>query len=205
MKKLMFLVLTLLFLTTLAHAQSDGTPAPRPTPNPLIENQQTQDAMNRADDLNRRSDALRMTQEFPVKVPEKEKAFRELIEPLYRNSTEEEMTFMAPDPDDSAPYRDFLKQKNTGIIKLVADRGCADNAKVVNASLDCSKYPMPGAGSGYSFRFGDYRMHHLSDIVFRNGKFESLGVLDHGIMVDLGDVPIDSVTEKSEGDRKSVV
>jgi hypothetical protein len=199
MKKLLFLVLTVSLLAALACAQGDTTPIPRPTPNPVLENQQTQDAMRRANDLNRRSDELQMTQKFPVKVPEKERAFRELIEPLYRNSTDEERAFMAPDAEDSASYRDFLKQKNTGIIKLVADRGCADNAKVVNASIDCSRYPMPGAGSGYSFRFGDYRMHHISDIVFRNGKFEALGVLNHGIMVNLGDVPIDSVTEKSEG------
>lgn len=42
-------------------------------------------------------------------------------------------------------------------------------------------------------------MHHISDIVFKGSNFEALGTLNHGIMVDLGDVPIDGLDERSEG------
>lgn len=199
MKKLLLLVLVAAFTAASAYGQGDPTPVPQGTPNPVIENQSTQDAMRRAEDLNRRSTDLQMTEKFPVKVPEKYKEFQQLIEPLYRNSTGEERAFMAPASDDAAAFAELLRKKNTGIFKLISDRGCADNPKVVNASVDCSRYSMPGAGSGYSFRFGDYRMLHISDIVFRQGRLEALGVLNHGIMLNLGDVPIESVSEKTEG------
>jgi len=190
----------MLIFSMAASAQGDSTPRPGATPNPLYPGSETEDAVRRADDLNRRSDALRMTQNLPPEVPDsKKKEFRELIEPLYRDSSKEEREVMAPAEADRNSYSTYADKKDSGIIRLIADRGCADNAKVVDASADCARYTMPGAGSGYSFRFGDYRMHHISDIVFRKGNFEALGVLNHGIMVDLGDLPIDSVDENTAG------
>lgn len=201
MKKFLTLTIALLACTASTYGQQD-TPYPQATPNPLYPSERVEDAVRRGDELNRRSDALRMTQNLPPEVPdEKRREFAAMIEPLYRESTEEEREFMAPSPEDSAPYERFAGKKSSGILRLVEDRGCADNAKVVSASFDCSRYSMPGAGSGYSFRFGDYRMHHISDIVFKKGNFEALGVLNHGIMVDLGDVPFEAVTEKTEGVR----
>ncbi len=58
---------------------------------------------------------------------------------------------------------------------------------------------MPGGGSSYSFRVGDYVINRLADINFRKGKFEALAVLTHGIIVSLGDVPIESLDLKSDG------
>ena len=199
MKNLLFLSMIVLVVPAVAVAQGDTTPYPQATPDPLYPSQRTEDAARRAEDLNRRSDALKMTQNLPPEVPGKNKEFREMIEPLYRSSNDEERAYLAPDPEDSAAYQTFLRQKDTGIFRLVTDRGCADNVKVDSASADCSRLSMPGAGSGYSFRFGDYRMHHISDIVFRGSNFEALGTLNHGIMVDLGDIPIDGLDETSEG------
>lgn len=199
MRNILILTTFLLICAPFSFAQQD-TPYPQPTPHPLYPDQQTQDAVRRSEDLNRRSDALRMTQNLPPKVPEsKRKEFVQLIEPLYRESTDEEKAFMAPSEELAAPYSSFADKKDSGIFTIVEDRGCNSNPKVVSGSVDCSRYSMPGAGSGYSFRFGDYRMLHIADIVFKKGKLEALGVLNHGIMVDLGDVPLDSVTDKTEG------
>ncbi|QQS41297.1 MAG: hypothetical protein IPM63_18365 [Acidobacteriota bacterium] len=199
MKKFLILTTVLLACTSLTYGQQD-TPYPQRTPNPLYPGDQTEDAVRRSEDLKRRSDALRMTQNLPPEVPDAQrKEFAATIEPLYRESTEEERAFMAVSDEDKAGYERFAGKKDSGLVLLVEDRGCADNAKVVSASVDCSRYSMPGAGSGYSFRFGDYRMHHIADIVFKKGNFEALGVLNHGIIVDLGDVPFESITEKSDG------
>lgn len=199
MKKFLVLAIVLLVGGSLAFGQQD-TPYPRATPNPLYPGDRTEDAVRRSDELNRRSDALQMTMNLPPEIPdEKRREFAAMIEPLYRESTDEERAFMAVSDEDKAAYERFAGKKDSGIIRLAEDRGCADNAKVVSASFDCSRYSMPGAGSGYSFRFGDYRMHHIADIVFKKGNFEALGVLNHGIMVDLGDVPFEALTKKSEG------
>lgn len=200
MKKLIAGVFAAAILAVSAFAQTrPSTPYPQSTPDPIYPSQGVEDAMKRGEDLNRRSDELRMTENFPVKNRSKNKELFDLLEPLYRHSTDEERAFMAVDEADQAAFSEIIKDKHAGIFTLVIDRGCADNVKVVDASVDCAQYTMPGAGSGYSFRFEDYRMHHISDIVFRKGRFEALGVLNHGIMVDLGDIPIDSVTEKTEG------
>jgi len=200
MKRLLAGAFAAAVLAGAAFAQTrPTTPYPQGTPDPVYPSQGVENAMKRGEDLNRRSDELRMTENFPVKNRPKNKELFELLEPLYRHSTDEERTLMAADEADRNAFRDVTRDKHSGILKLIIYRGCADNVKVVDASVDCAQYTMPGAGSGYSFRFEDYRMHHISDIVFRKGRFEALGVLNHGIMVDLGDVPIDSVTDKTEG------
>lgn len=200
MKKLVFCVLIVAYLSAASLAQSrPSTPYPQATPDPLYPGSSTENAMKQSEDLNRRSIDLQMTEKFPVKTQRKNKELFDLLEPLYRRSTDDERAMMAGEEADQAAFSQFLRGKHTGMFKLIADRGCADNPKVVNASANCARYTMPGAGSGYSFRFEDYRMHHISDIVFRKGRLESLGVLDHGIMVNLGDVPIDTVNEKTEG------
>ena len=200
MKKFYCLFAFMLFSAASASAQSDSTPYPQNTPNPIYADPQVQNAVKRSDDLNRRSDALKMTQNLPPSIPDsKRREFRDLIEPLYRESTDEEREFLKADDEDVQAHRLLAGKKDSGLFRLMADRGCADNTKVVDASAQCANLTMPGAGAGYSFRMGDYRMHHISDLVLKPGRVEALGVLNHGIMVDLGDVPIEQVTEKTEG------
>ncbi len=200
MKKFLYLFVLMLFSTAAASAQSDSTPYPQNTPNPIYPNPQVENAVKRSEDLNRRSDALRMTQNLPPSIPDsKRREFQDLIEPLYRESTDEERQYLAASDEDARAHAQLAGKKDSGLFRLIADRGCANNTKVVDASSQCANLTMPGAGAGYSFRMGDYRMHHISDLVLKPGRFEALGVLNHGIMVDLGDVPIEQVTEKTDG------
>ena len=195
------LFLSLFFASAAALlAQGGSTPYPRPTPDPVFPDERTSDAVRRAEDLNRRSEALRMTQNLPPAVPDDKRAeFFAMIDPFYRATTEEERAMMAPASDDLEAYSETIKGKDSGIFRLLRDKGCASNPKVVSASEDCARLTMPGAGSGYSFRMADYRILHLADLVFNKGMFEALGVLNHGIMTDLGDIPIESVSGKTEG------
>jgi hypothetical protein len=121
------------------------------------------------------------------------------VAPLYRKPTARELKTVAPNPALLAKYAGFLRQPKTGLTKLIDDKGCAENTKVVVATENCLKYTMPGAGSSFSFRAGRYRIPRLADITFTNKSFLAAGVLLHGIFVNLGDVPLEQATLRTKG------
>ena len=126
-------------------------------------------------------------------------ALQRLTNPLYRKATKEELKAIAPNRQLLQKYAAFLRQPNTGLTKLVADAGCAQNSKVIVATKECLKYTMPGAGFAYSFRTENYRIPRLADIIFTDNSFQASGVLLHGIFVNVGDVPLEKVTLQTEG------
>lgn len=121
------------------------------------------------------------------------------IERIYRNTNKEELKTLAPNREDSDKFAAFLRQPNTGLTRLAADLGCAENTNVIVASADCIKYSMPGAGSSYSFRVNDYRIWRLADLTFTDNSFQATGALLHGILVGIGNVPLEKVNLQSNG------
>lgn len=126
-------------------------------------------------------------------------ALRRNIELLYRKPSKNELKAVAPKPELFDRYAEFLRGQNTGLTKLISDSGCADNTKIIVATEECLKYTMPGAGSSYSFRTESYRIPRLSDILFTDNSFQASGVLLHGIFINVGDVPLNEVTLKTDG------
>lgn len=180
-----------------AIAVAQGTPMrvpPRPSGTPALHPD-----LRRSDELSRRSENLRMTEKFPARTAEEKKVFNEKIWPIYRDSTKEEREALAPTEAVAGSYAAFLNKKDTGITRLSADIGCFTQDDVVSAKPECLKYTMPGSGSSYSFRIDDYRIQRLADINFKKDQLEALGTLNHGILVYLGDVPIEEVSLDSEG------
>ncbi len=196
MTKLLILAFYVLGLSALCSAQVGGTRVPAPTPNPTPD---FGPELRRARDISKRSDELRMTENFPAKTDEDWRTYNELIRPIYRESTKEEREILAPTEAVAGSYTTFLSNKNTAITRLAADIGCFPDDDVVSAKPECANYSMPGAGSSYSFRVDDYRIRRLADLNFSKDRLEALGTLSHGIMVYLGDVPIEEVTLESEG------
>ncbi len=192
MKTAVLLVVLLLGCVGVGYTQVRGRPESTPI-------SQTQKAVNRANDLNRRSTELRNIEKFPNTPPRGRSNFYKTIKPRYRKATKDELRYMAPSDSDLDRYSGYVKAKRRGIIKLATDIGCAKDAKIVVASPKCEGYTMPGAGSAYSFRFGSYRMQHLSDLNLKNNTFQALGVLTHGMLVNLGDIPLDGVGLKTNG------
>lgn len=121
------------------------------------------------------------------------------ITALYRKTNKAELKLLAPNKEDQDKFAGFLRQDNTGLIKLVKDKGCADNPNVVVVTSDCLAYTMPGAGSSYSFRVKDYRIPRLADITFTERAFQSRGNALHGIFAEIGDVPLEQVNLQTKG------
>ncbi|MEZ5344340.1 MAG: hypothetical protein R2681_02185 [Pyrinomonadaceae bacterium] len=190
MKRITVSVVFCLLVAVTALGQVRGRPDPTPQ-------SPTDRSINQANEIGRRSNELRNVEAFPVKNDEERKIFREQIEPLYRKPTDEEMTILDPGAGYQTANEAFLKNKRTGLIKLIIDRDCAENQNVVKASAECAKYTMPGAGSAYSFREEMHRLIRLADLNFRKNSFQALGTLTHGIMTDLGQVSIETIDLKS--------
>lgn len=117
----------------------------------------------------------------------------------YRKPNKEERETLQVSAADKEKYVAFLRQPDTGLVKLAADFKCADNTKVVVATPDCLKYTMPGAGSSYSFRTENYRIQRLADLTFTDNGFLVTGALTHGILARIGDVPLEKVSLQTEG------
>jgi hypothetical protein len=121
------------------------------------------------------------------------------VQPLYRKPTREELQMIAPNSGLLQKFDEFLRGDNTGLFKLLVDVGCAGNPNIVVAKEKCLKFTMPGAGNSYSFRTNNYRIRHLADLTFSGKNFYVSGVLMHGIMVNIGDVPLENVTLQTDG------
>jgi hypothetical protein len=113
---------------------------------------------------------------------------------IYRKPTLQELLAIAPDQAVAEKYNAFLQSPKTGIIKFVPDAGCDADTRLVDASETCRKYSMPGGGSSYSFRTGEYRISRLADITFSGDRLIASGVLTHGMLVSLGSVPLEDVS-----------
>ncbi len=124
---------------------------------------------------------------------------RQNIEQLYRKPTKKELKAVEPEPELLIKYAEFLRQRNTGLTKLISDAGCADNIRILVATAECLQYTMPGAGSSYSFRIDNYRIPRLADIIFTANSFQAPGVLVNGILVNIGNISLDNVSLKTEG------
>ena len=187
------LVLILIFGVVAINAQTRGNPTPTPDAESPIDS-------GRQDDINRRSDNLRLTEKFPVEPVNKDnKTFREKIRPIYRKPEKEERAILAPNSEDETKFAQFLKAKGTGLTKLIIDQGCDKDVGVVVSTPHCLKYSMPGAGASYSFRYDNYRIRYLGDINFTGKVFQSVGVLTHGIFADIGDVPLEDLNLNTKG------
>jgi hypothetical protein len=121
-----------------------------------------------------------------------------LLEP-YRKPSKDELEILKPTSSLVAKYAEFLRNENSGIVKLSAFEKCSKNGEVVSADEDCVKYKIPGGGTSFSFRYGAYRIQRLADLILQNAVLKSDGLLQQGIMVDLGKKPIESVDLSTEG------
>ncbi len=138
--------------------------------------------------------------DMPVSVnPSAKNISNERIQSLYRKPKKEEIKLMSPSPAVLEKYDEFLKDSNTGIFKLNGDSQCFGGPGVIVAAANCSLYQFPGAGTAYSFRVKSYRLHHLADLILDKDVIKTDGILQQGIMVNLGNVELNQITNETAG------
>ncbi|MCI0663217.1 MAG: hypothetical protein L0220_19295 [Acidobacteria bacterium] len=116
------------------------------------------------------------------------------IDSLRKQVSEKEKQFLSPSAEDRAVYAEFLKQSNTGLIRLFP------------SGLYEDKLLIRGGGSFYSFFRLTHEYGYGSDIMLRlirrndhqvlpiaEHNFVS-GFMGHGFITVLGDLPLEKVT-----------
>ena len=184
---------------------SAPAPTPQPLATPLGSPRQAQRAVAAStqnirefETLGKLEEELELAEEAR-KRQDKVKLARRMIDELYRKPTKKEMLTVAVDNDLREKFTDFLRLKNTGLIRLLNDTGCAENTNVVVASDNCLKNTMPGAGASFSFRINNYRIPRLADLGLTQNAFVTTGDWLHGILVNIGDVSLESVNFQTSG------
>lgn len=112
--------------------------------------------------------------------------------------------YIAPSSLFQREFKSLLKNPNAGIIKLFPEKACVadENDKTPNLSKVIKRCPLsfiPGGAEYFSFRNKDYVESVFADIGFKNNYIFSLGLFNQGILVNLGDVPIESLKLTDKG------
>lgn len=183
-------------------AQQDTTPDPTPTPFRT----RPETGVEKVRRLDRDHERLEQQaynnlygQDAYAKSPRFSPEWRAKMVSLYRKPKEAETEILKPDEQHFQKYAEFLKEKDTGIFKLIPDQGCDGEGKIVNASPECANYDFPGAGSSYSFRLQNYRIRRLADISLVKNSLSTQSVFNGAIYVVLGDIPIEEVNLNTPG------
>lgn len=142
---------------------------------------------------------LRSMEIKQVNVNDLEMSRQRIEETIYRKPTKEEIRLLEPSARLVEKYAAFLRQPNTGIIKLNASAGCGENPNVIVAKEKCLQNPIPGAGSAFSFRTESYRLPQLSDLILSSNVLKTDGVLQQGILARIGDVALENLSLETAG------
>lgn len=176
--------------------------AQSPSPTPLNPNRRATGSRSNTSGARETNTQFEQLRSLEIRQTE-EKVFvnplGELAETIYRKPNKEEIKLLSPSQYLLDKYDAFLRQQNVGITKLSSDSGCVEKSNVLNVKENCLHYAIPGAGTAFSFRIENYRVPHLADLILSNDVLKTDGVLQQGLMVALGDVPLEKVTLETKG------
>lgn len=187
-----FLLLFSLILAGFVFSNAQASP---------VTDKEKAEKLRREAEFNQRIDNLRNVDKALIRQDpnESSQTYQSKIKPLYRKPNAGEQKLLAPNQEDLQTFAKFLRKKNTGLIKLIADKGCSKDLNVVVSTPHCLQYTMPGGGSSYSFRVESHWLPHLGDLNFGGENFQaSLGLLTNGIMVNIGDVSLEQIDPQNE-------
>ena len=110
--------------------------------------------------------------------------------------TREHKRLLESAPELRSAHAALLDEPRTGMIRLLPNALCGENAKTISVDPAClDAPPIPGGGAFYSFRRHTHEGGAWSDIFLRDGALH-VGFTDTvlGLLTKLGDVPLDSVS-----------
>ena len=117
--------------------------------------------------------------------------------PFRSKLTSEQKKRLSPSRTDFVKYASILNQPNVFLIKIFPDLGCEENANVIRADEICIN-AVPNSAF-YSFREREHTNEYLSDLRIKDGFFVSDGILSQGVLVSLGNAPLENLTLESKG------
>lgn len=96
---------------------------------------------------------------------------------------------LAPPAEDAAQFAGFLAQPGTGLVRLLPRDGVNFNGQL----------SVRGGGAYYSFANLVHEYNYGSDIGLERGNFlTGFAGASYGFLLDLGDMPVESVTAEAE-------
>ena len=191
---LLFSLFVLFSFETKAQGQTRVPPTPPPNPNIAREREgEWQEIRGRLDRL-----VLLPRRVYREKTMPRVAADPSVLK-IYRESTKEERTLLAPEIEDANKHREFLKQPKSGMMKLVIDLGCDELSNKNPGGKICDSFSMPGGGSAYSFRRNDYQFWRLADLLYDGKSFLAFGQMSQGFLLNIGDVPLNDLTRNTKG------
>lgn len=116
-----------------------------------------------------------------------------------RSRTAAFMKKLKIDSDDSAKYALFLKNPNSGIIKLLAQSNCDKNKKNVFSKCSLENAAIKDYAAAYSFIEQRHTNKFTGDISLTHNNLDATTTRIQTIIVDLGDEPLDTLTLESKG------
>lgn len=191
--------------TTLAQAQGQpqnqqSVPWHNPQAQTNARQQSANDAAQRQEAMNSRmrmQEAMRRAQILNSRKPG-------AVLPIVSSESEltpKERETLAPSPEDKKTYADFLRQRGTGIFRLMrVDK--LSYGKVVKADDPATAMPvyLVGGGAHYSFTKRNHDANKWSDICWEEEDFQAgVGGESLGVLVELGDVRLEEVNDSSKG------
>ena len=100
-----------------------------------------------------------------------------------------EKRFLSPSEEDKAKYADFLRQPNTGLIRLLPREKYDRDAQKKGVMT------IRGGGAYYSFVRLTHEYGYGSDIELSNGVLSTgFAGANYGIITSLGDTPLENVS-----------
>jgi hypothetical protein len=109
------------------------------------------------------------------------------IEALHNQIKVKETELLTPSAEDRTAFADFLKEPDTGLIRLLPRETFQD------------KLTIRGGGAYYSFARLAHEYGH-SDIELQMGTFQSgFAGANYGLLLMLGDVPLETVNLETAG------
>ena len=155
-----------------------------------------------AERVRRRDEATRRTThrqlndlvETPARPPKDRPNF------YNKKLTPAQKQLVTPSPEDQAAYQNFLRQDHTGLVRLLP-RGKYEFTTTVAADRDPEIIlPIRGGGAFYSFAEKTHAYGPWSEISLNEGLLiTGVGGNSLGLLVPLGDVPLESITPQSAG------
>ncbi len=143
-------------------------------------------------DLQRRMQDMRALESYSRRRSEKDRREMEAMNPpgLDKNARERVRKMRMLDTRDVDRYKAFLTAAKTGIFKIFPNFDCVSKT-VVNIGGECAGY-VPET-SDFSFRSVAYTNRLYHDIGFERTGIISDSFFSQGILISLGDVPIEKV------------